>query len=256
MMNDKKKTIQIGWLSTGNGEGSIGLLRKILELTNKNKNVNISYVFCNRELGEKSGSDNFINFVKKNKIKIINFSSNKFKKNTKKKWKDLRYLFDEVVIEKISKHKVDFIVSAGYMLFAPLLCTNYTIINLHPALPNGPNGTWKQVIRKLIINNEDESGISIHLMTPDLDEGPNISYCKFKIKSEELKTEWKAVQKNKNIEIENSKLFFEIRKKIVNYEQILLYETISKIGMKEIDINNSLSLDLSAEVNKKVKQLS
>jgi len=26
--------------------------------------------------------------------------------------------------------------------------------------------------------------------------------------------------------------------------------------MKEIDINNSLSLDLSAEVNKKVKQLS
>ena len=161
-----------------------------------------------------------------------------------------------VVIEKISKHKVDFIVSAGYMLFAPLLCTNYTIINLHPALPNGPNGTWKQVIRKLIINNEDESGISIHLMTPDLDEGPNISYCKFKIKSEELKTEWKAVQKNKNIEIENSKLFFEIRKKIVNYEQILLYETISKIGMKEIDINNFLSLDLSAEVNKKVMQLS
>ena len=49
-MNNKKKTIQIGWLSTGNGEGSIGLLRKILELTKKNKNVSISYVFCNREL--------------------------------------------------------------------------------------------------------------------------------------------------------------------------------------------------------------
>ena len=93
-------------------------------------------------------------------------------------------------------------------------------------------------------------------MTPDLDEGPNISYCKFKIKTKELTTEWKAVQKSKNIEIENSKLFFEIRKKIVNYEQILLYETLSKIGMKEIDINNSLSLDLSAEVSKKVKQLS
>jgi hypothetical protein len=93
-------------------------------------------------------------------------------------------------------------------------------------------------------------------MTPDLDEGPNISYCKFKIKSEELQAEWKAVKKNKNIEMENSRLFLEIRKKIVNYEQILLYETISKIEMKEIDINNFLSLDLSAEVNKKVKQLS
>ena len=56
--------------------------------------------------------------------------------------------------------------------------------------------------------------------------------------------------------MENSRLFLEIRKKIVNYEQILLYETISKIEMKEIDINNFLSLDLSAEVNKKVKQLS
>ena len=77
-----------------------------------------------------------------------------------------------------------------------------------------------------------------------------------KIKSEELQAEWKAVKKNKNIEMENSRLFLEIRKKIVNYEQILLYETISKIEMKEIDINNFLSLDLSAEVNKKVKQLS
>ena len=77
-----------------------------------------------------------------------------------------------------------------------------------------------------------------------------------KIKSKELNSEWKEVQKNKNIEIENSRLFFEIRKKIVNYEKILLYETISKIGMKEIDLNNFLSLDLSTEVNKKVKQLS
>ena len=39
MMNDKKKTIQIGGLSTGNGEGSIGLLRKILELTKKIKTL-------------------------------------------------------------------------------------------------------------------------------------------------------------------------------------------------------------------------
>ena len=38
----------VGWLSTGNGEGSLGLLKKGIELVN-NESIDIKYVFLNRE---------------------------------------------------------------------------------------------------------------------------------------------------------------------------------------------------------------
>ena len=50
MKMSKKKSV--GWLSTGNGEGSLGLLKKGIELVNENK-IEIKYIFTNRESGEK-----------------------------------------------------------------------------------------------------------------------------------------------------------------------------------------------------------
>ena len=93
---------------------------------------------------------------------------------------------------------MDILVAAGYMLFSPVICNHFEILNLHPALPNGPNGTWKSVIKKLIESKSSNSGISIHLMTSDLDEGPNISFCKFNIDN----------NNNQNlIEIEETEIF-------------------------------------------------
>ena len=69
-MDKKNKTLSVGWLSTGNGEGSLGLFKQGLDLHNQKK-ISIDYVFSNRNYGEKAGSDNYIDFIKKNKIKII-----------------------------------------------------------------------------------------------------------------------------------------------------------------------------------------
>tara|TARA_B100000579_G_scaffold167969_1_gene136665 strand:+ start:15347 stop:16096 length:750 start_codon:yes stop_codon:yes gene_type:complete len=246
-MIKKNKTLSIGWLSTGNGQGSLGLFQQALDLHQEQK-ISLEYVFSNRDYGEKKGSDNFINHVKNNNINMITFSSRNYKSNKNKAWKELRNDFDKIVLSKISKHKVDIIIAAGYMLFSPVICNHYKILNLHPALPKGPIGTWKNVINELICKESNFSGISIHLMTPDLDEGPCVSYCKFNIKNKENINLWENIDNKKN-DFEKSDLFLDIRKKMIIYERILLRKTLEKISSKEININDTESKNLSEEVN-------
>lgn len=246
-MNQINNILSVGWLSTGNGEGSLGLLKQGVDLHNEKK-ISIKYVFSNREFGEKKGSDNFIKFVKKNKIEMITFSSKEYKSQKQSNWKELRNSFDEVVLSKISRYKTDIIIAAGYMLFSPVICNHFKILNLHPALPNGPNGTWKNVIKSLILSQSKSSGISIHLMTPDLDDGPNISFCEFHIKNKRNIGLWEKINEQYE-DIETSTLFFEIRKKIISHEKALLKKTLEKISNGEIDINKNNLVDLSKEVN-------
>ena len=247
-MNKTEKKIKIGWLSTGNGLGSLGLLKEGVELTKK-KGLEINYIFINRELGEKEGSDKFINYSQENNIKIISFSSERFKKNNSLEWKDLRYKFDQEVLKKISDNNVDFIVSAGYMLISPVICDYYKIINLHPALPDGPNGTWKNVIKELILKKIYTSGVSVHIMTKDLDDGPNISYCKFNIYDNEFEKYWNEFNQS-NKPIEKTVLFNAIREKMLIHERELLKVTLVKISQGIIDIDRDRLVDLSKEVNR------
>jgi phosphoribosylglycinamide formyltransferase-1 len=46
------------------------------------------------------------------------------------------------------------------------------MINLHPAAPGGPTGTWQEVIWQLIEGRAVETGVMMHLVTPELDRGP------------------------------------------------------------------------------------
>ena len=236
--NKKNKILNIGWLSTGNGTGSLGLLEEGIKL-HKKKIVQINYVFSNREYGEKEGSDKYIDLVKKNEIKTINLSSKKFKSDRGLPWKDIRVDYDNKVLSLISKFNVDILVAAGYMLFSPVICDKFRILNLHPALPDGPNGTWKNVIKSLVESKAKTSGVSIHIMTPDLDEGPNISFCKFKIQNN---------YHQDHTEIEKSEIFSSIREKQIMYERVLLRKTLYKISRGEINIKKDCYVDLTKEV--------
>jgi len=246
-MTQKNNTLSVGWISTGNGEGSLGLLKQGVDLHNERK-ISIEYVFSNRNYGEQKGSDKFIEFVKKNKIKIITYSSKEYKSQKQSSWKNLRNDFDKEVLYKISDYKPDIIIAAGYMLFSPVICNHFKILNIHPALPNGPNGTWKNVIKNLILSESETSGISIHLMTPDLDNGPNISFCEFRIKNKLNLKLWKKINEKKE-DLETSELFIDIRKKIISHEKALLKKTLEKISNGEIDLRKNNSVNLSEEVN-------
>ena len=259
--------LKIGWFSTGNGKGSLGFISFLLNQINKKSlNASLEFVFCNREFGEAAGSDEYINYVTENNINLVTLSSNNFqKKNKYKKFSDCRELYDKEVLKLISEYEVDIIVLAGYMLIlSEDLCTRFKFINLHPALPDGPQGTWEQVVTQLIKNDQNYSGLNVHIVTKKLDAGKSIGYCKFPIKSYMYNDAWQQFylesKKNfKNIIYEDLDLFTLIRNQILLREKYLLIiainylinneEILEKLFTQKVSTNFK-SLDFSLQIEK------
>ncbi len=202
-------SFKIGWFSTGKDRQARVLLQKAQDAIKRGKigDIKICYIFCNREWGEEKESDRFIKLAREMDIPLICFSSRKFKPDLRKKAleeakrgnfepiKKWRILYDRQVLTRIQEYRVEVIFLAGYMLIlGDELCKKFTILNLHPALPEGPKGTWQQVIWDLIKKEEDQTGIMIHQVTPQLDAGPALTYCKFSIKGERFDPLWDKIR--------------------------------------------------------------
>ena len=247
---------KIGWFSTGRDEAAKELLTVVNNaIKNRELKAEISFVFCNREEGEAKKSDNFLELVKNYKIPLITFSSKKFKPEMRKQGKKnpeilekWRREYDREIMKRLDKYIVDINVLAGYMLITSKeLCRKYKMINLHPAKPFGPKGTWQEVIWQLIEKREEETGVMIHLVTEILDDGPPITYCKFPIRGRDFENLWNDFEnklKNKTLdeiiceEGENNPLFLEIRKRGVVRELPLLLQTLKEFAEGKIKIEN------------------
>ncbi|TWR27491.1 phosphoribosylglycinamide formyltransferase [Mucilaginibacter pallidiroseus] len=96
------------------------------------------------------------------------------------------YETDEV-IGLLKNLQVDIIVLAGFLWLAPKSLLNAfpnKIINLHPALlpKYGGKGMYGDNVHKAILAaGEEESGITIHFVNAEFDEGEIIHQSKFKI---------------------------------------------------------------------------
>jgi len=247
---------KIGWFSTGRGPGSRNLLKTILEnIASGIINAKISFVFCSREEGEAEGSDLYLKMVKDQGLNLISFSSRKFKPEMRKQGKDdpnimrqWRIEYDRKIMSLLNHHSSDVNVLAGYMLIVGNeMCEKYNLINLHPASPDGPAGTWQEVIWKLIEDRANQSGVMIHLVTNELDKGPRITYCTFPLRDPFIDPLWeKHEQKLKSRSLNqitkeeggNNELFKEIRKRGVIRELPLVVQTLKifsegKIGIKD-----------------------
>ncbi len=225
--------LNIGWFSTGRDEAARRLLQAVQESIRAGEiEGKICFVFSNREPGESGESDSFFELVRSYNISLICFSHRRFKsgllrfarndkvenRNDKMRacsdriegrnekmgahnditstgeQKDWRLKYDREVVKRIEKFIPAICVLAGYMLIiGEELCRKYNMINLHPAPPGGPVGSWQEVVWSLIQSQAEEAGAMIHLVTPELDRGPMISYCLFPIQSEPFKGYW---QKN------------------------------------------------------------
>lgn len=79
--------------------------------------------------------------------------------------------------EEILKKKADFVILAGFLLKIPAQIINSfpgKIINIHPALlpKYGGKGMYGMHVHDAVIeNNEKESGITIHFVNENYDEG-------------------------------------------------------------------------------------
>ena len=88
-----------------------------------------------------------------------------------------RETFDQELIQILDGYDPDLIVLAGFLKKIPLIYIDYfkkMIINIHPALlPSyGGKGMYGMNIHKAVIeNNETKSGITIHFVNKNYDEG-------------------------------------------------------------------------------------
>lgn len=186
-------SFKIGWFSTGRDHAAINLFETINKAVHDGTiKGEISFVFSNRIRGEAEESDRFFDAIIRYDIPLIQFSSKNFERE---KWQagendprlreEWRIDFDREVMKRLEGYDPALVVLAGYMLIVgPEMCRKYRMINLHPALPGGPVGTWEEVIWQLVRTKANETGAMMHLVTPELDKGPPISYYSFPIRGQ------------------------------------------------------------------------
>lgn len=153
---------KLALFASGNGTN----VQRIAEYFKNNDKVEISLVIVNkkdayvRERAKALGIDD------------IYFSRNDFY-NTNN------------VLEELKKRDIDIIVLAGFLWLVPEnLIHNYTIINIHPALlPKfGGKGMYGHFVHEAVVDNkEKETGITIHYVNENYDDGGIIFQAKCEV---------------------------------------------------------------------------
>jgi folate-dependent phosphoribosylglycinamide formyltransferase PurN len=227
--------LNIGWFSTGRDEAARQLLQAVEDKSYSGDiNGKIGFVFSNREPGESKESDLFFKLVRSYNIPLICLSHQKFK--TAGEEKEWRIKYDREVHKKIEPFAPDLCVLAGYMLIvSEELCQKYDMINLHPAPPGGPTGSWQEVIWAFIQNKAETAGAMMHLVTPELDRGPVISYCLFSIKGEPFSEYWRRDDKKM--------LFRLIRQHELVREFPLITLTLQALSRGDVGIKDGTVID-------------
>ena len=249
---------RIGWFSTARGEGSRALLTTIQESIQKGQlKAEIAFVFCNRERGQTKETDLFLDLVESYHIPLVCLSAKQFKgKKGIETLTDRRLEYDRQVIELLKGFSPDICVLAGYMLIiGEEMCQRYTMINLHPAVPGGPTGTWREVIWKLIEDEASETGVMMHLVTPELDKGPPVTYCTFPIRGEPFDKHWEEI---KGLPVnaltaqqgEDNALFRLIRKEGLKRELPLIVATLKAFTAGRVRIESGKVVDYRGKLVK------
>jgi phosphoribosylglycinamide formyltransferase-1 len=249
--------MRIGWLSTG---------RDGLDLE-------IAAVFCDRLPGESPESDRLLALADGFGIPCLTLSSAAswrdwwrqdvphdrpdlvHKTAERDRW---RVAFHDQAMELLDPLAVDLLVLAGYMLVtSPAMCERYLMLNLHPALPGGPTGTWQEVIWELLRQEARETGAMIHLATAELDRGPVVTYCSFPIVGRRFDPLWLAFRRKLRdqgiVEImaaegEAEPLFAEVRRQGERREIPLLYQTVRQFVEGRLLVRDGLALALEGEL--------
>lgn len=271
--------LRLGWFSTGRGPGSRNLLKTVMDGKLKGElDIDVAFVFCNWDNTEepnpkKDQRDLFFKMVEGYGIPLIAESWKKFKPEMRARdeaaWRDE---YGRRLRERTADRPFDLGILAGYMLWMDdRTCELYDMVNLHPALPDGPKGTWEEVIWDLIRNRADRQGIMMHMCTKDWDRGDALTYCRFPIKGKRYDLLWKQLdEKLKTSTLDEiiaregteEPLFNRIREDGAKREQPLIISTIKLFADGKVSIKGKRlysggvrlehPYDLTAEVDRVV----
>lgn len=257
--------MRVAWLTTGRGPGSYGALEYTLNAIDAGLPVEIAVVYVNRDRGEAEPTDRLIAMVEARGIAVEAHSSVRFRKAVGGKigkpgepLQPWRFDYDRKVADALSRHPFDFGVMFGYMLIATEpLYSRYTFINDHPALPDGPIGTYQEVIAELMRSRALESGCMMNVVTGDVDRGPATSFCRFPIQDELNEAAWDALADSSLEaatleEIMALPLYADIRARGVARERPFLVETLRALADRSLVIPPKVPLDLTDAVERAV----
>ena len=186
-MSSKKIVI----FASGSGSSAENIILSL----KKTSSISVSKLYCNRP------DALVLKRIKKHNIESFVFNST-----------DLN---NDSVLEDLTKISPDLIVLAGFLQKIPekiINAFNNKIINIHPSLlpKHGGKGMYGlNVHRRVIKNNDSESGFTIHYVNKDYDKGGIIFQKTIKVATDDPKNLAKKVL------IEEHKYYPEIIKKIL-----------------------------------------
>jgi len=265
-----KKTYRLGWFSTGRDKAARDLLTVAQRgIALGEIEAEIAFVFSNRQRGEAKESDLFLKLVESYGLPLVSFSSKDFKTTHPHLSPQWRISYDREVMKQLEGFDADLCVLAGYMLIVGAeMCQRYNMINLHPAAPGGPKGTWQEVIWQLMETKAESTGVMMHLVTPELDEGPPATLCTFSIRGKAFDRYWREIEEQSVEEIkkaqgENNNLFKAIRRHGLAREFPLIIATLKAFSRGKVRIEGDKVVDadgkpikgynLTEEIDKLVK---
>lgn len=159
---------KIAILVSGTGTNAIN----IIEYFEKNSVADVALVVSNK-------TDALAVEKAQNKgVKTIVFNNESFKKNS-------------LVLNYLKSESIDFIVLAGFLMKVPndiIHAYPNKIVNLHPSLlpKYGGKGMYGNRVHRAVIEaQESESGISIHFVNEEYDEGAIIFQAKVSVEKKD-----------------------------------------------------------------------
>ncbi|MBO6517476.1 MAG: phosphoribosylglycinamide formyltransferase [Bacteroidia bacterium] len=149
-------SIRIGIFASGNGSNAINLNSHF----DQHPEIEISKVYCNNPMA------GVITKAFSNNIPVQVFTK--------------RQLNNGHVLEQLKRDQIDVIVLAGFLWLVPedlIKSFPSRIINIHPALlPHyGGKGMYGMRVHEAVVQNQEkESGITIHLVDEEYDNGDHL----------------------------------------------------------------------------------
>jgi phosphoribosylglycinamide formyltransferase-1 len=160
--------IRIAILASGSGSNA----QRIIEYFADSKNIQFPFIVTNKEDSYVRKRAEFL------RIPSIYMSNSDLKKG-------------DSLLDLLIENKIDWVILAGYLLLIPNIIIkkfNNKIINIHPALlpKYGGKGMYGMKVHETVIaNNEKESGITIHYVNENYDDGDIILQAKCSISKDD-----------------------------------------------------------------------
>ncbi len=95
-----------------------------------------------------------------------------------------RNAFDQELLHRVNHYQPNFVVLAGFMRILGsdfIQAYEHKILNIHPSVL--PRYKGLNTHQRALDNNETEHGVSIHLVTAELDDGPILLQARYSVDS-------------------------------------------------------------------------